>query len=504
MDVTRTKFGFFFAVIAIIIASIYLQNNILLNWDISWLQHVSRRLWHGGKYYHDFFETNPPLILYLYLPPVFISDWLLLKITWVSKAYIFLLSLSSWLLCYHLTLNLFAKDLSLRLYFMLMLLIAFLILPSYEFGQREHLLVLLIIPYLLLSANRGQNSKISVRITLITAIMAGIGFSIKPYFLLALVANEILLICISRNYLQIMRLEIVVIVSIIISYALSIMWLQPEYLQLAVPFLLRNYYQGFGENFLILLLRVMVFNAGVGIAMYFIFIKDSPYKILGGVFATGVCAFLLAYFIQQTVWYYHILPAVVLSFLIMTLALYLFCQKTGRSSNLSSGLLIIVTLSLPSYIFYQTTHWALLYAKNQKPILHFLQQHADKQTVYFLSTTTTTQYPIIDYSNAITKSRLAFLNWLPGMQAQVQSLRGINQNNFINLIADEINTDQPKYIFVLSDKLLANLSNQPFSIVETFSHNKNFFSAWKNYHYDETLFTGQIKLLVYLRNGIHA
>ncbi len=62
----------------LLMASIFLfawklQSALFLNYDVSWLMHASERLLAGGTYSRDFFETNPPLILYLYLPPVIFS-----------------------------------------------------------------------------------------------------------------------------------------------------------------------------------------------------------------------------------------------------------------------------------------------------------------------------------------------------------------------------------------------------------------------------------------------
>ena len=53
-----------------------------------------------------------------------------------------------------------------------------------SFGQREYLCVVLVMPYLALSAARAQeNHEVDTLGSLLVGLLAGIGFAIKPYFL---------------------------------------------------------------------------------------------------------------------------------------------------------------------------------------------------------------------------------------------------------------------------------------------------------------------------------
>ena len=52
---------------------------------------------------------------------------------------------------------------------------------GYDFGQREHLMVLGALPYLFLAARRVQGVQEPYRY--IVAILAAVAFAIKPYFL---------------------------------------------------------------------------------------------------------------------------------------------------------------------------------------------------------------------------------------------------------------------------------------------------------------------------------
>jgi hypothetical protein len=45
-----------------------LQAHMLLSSDVAALMDEGQRMWAGGKYVSDFFETNPPMAMYLYFP----------------------------------------------------------------------------------------------------------------------------------------------------------------------------------------------------------------------------------------------------------------------------------------------------------------------------------------------------------------------------------------------------------------------------------------------------
>ena len=58
----------------LVLLAICIQLTIFLNFDVTYLTHAAKLLLEGGTYTHGFFETNPPLILFLYMPPLFLSE----------------------------------------------------------------------------------------------------------------------------------------------------------------------------------------------------------------------------------------------------------------------------------------------------------------------------------------------------------------------------------------------------------------------------------------------
>jgi len=168
----------------------YLQSQQIFSWDVSWLAEASRRLMLGGNYTNDFFENNPPLILYLYMLPASISYWFDINIIEVMRCYIFTIATASIGLCYYFSHKIFSKEPAFIQYITILLACIFLILPFYEFGQREHLFLMLTMPYLFMMAAQLNNGIVNRNSAIMTGFMAGLGFSIKPVFFFMLILIE--------------------------------------------------------------------------------------------------------------------------------------------------------------------------------------------------------------------------------------------------------------------------------------------------------------------------
>src|SRR5437868_7239703 len=107
MHLSRQSFIILSACIFICLLGWTIQTHLFLNWDVSYLLHETEILFQGGTYANDLFEINPPLILYLYAPATFMSQWTGLNITFVFRIYILILTIGSLITCYRLAIPIF-------------------------------------------------------------------------------------------------------------------------------------------------------------------------------------------------------------------------------------------------------------------------------------------------------------------------------------------------------------------------------------------------------------
>jgi hypothetical protein len=357
---------FYGVILGIYLLSWLLQDAFLLNSDVSWLMLATKRLLLGGTYTKDFFEINPPMILYLYIPAVWIGNVFSLQADVALRVYVYLLATGSLICCWQVlychsreggnplmvrdnltigsrlrgndklslnnTLNLNSTlnptnpfklndnfNLTTKLYSMTVIVITaiiFLFLPLSEFGQREHLMLILIMPYLFLMADRSHHS---TPFCILIGLMAGCGFVIKPYFLAPLILIELHHMRQTRNWLAWLRPEIAGIFFIFALSASIIFIVNRDYLTLVVPLITHLYYQKYALPLHAVLFNEQAVFAYYTLVFYWLSYQSNPHKKLSTILAITISGFLLAFFIQQTSWYYHTLPFFSLSILLCAL-----------------------------------------------------------------------------------------------------------------------------------------------------------------------------------------
>ena len=159
--------------------------------DTAYMLYAAGRVLDGARLYLDVVEINPPLIIALNLPAVLlarmagVSDILVYRAL-VTAALLGTLAFSDW--CLRQTLN--PADDTLRRRLVLVLAFALFLAPGNSFGQREHLLVGLALPYVLLTVGRVDGRSAPVWPALAAGVLAGVGLALKPHFLLLWAALE--------------------------------------------------------------------------------------------------------------------------------------------------------------------------------------------------------------------------------------------------------------------------------------------------------------------------
>jgi hypothetical protein len=331
--------------------------------DQMWGLYMARLVRHGAKLYGpELFESNPPLIVWLSMVPSAMAEWLHLPETAVGKLLVVGIEAGVAVVCLRLLRTLWGgvvpKNVLWALGFVYVAVVG--VMPARDFGQRDHILALLCLPYVLAAALDAEGLAISRWVQVGIGLMAGVGLALKPHQALVPVAVEGVLIWLRSRRVgrvdlgSLGRAEPWVILGCGMAYVGAVRVFAGDYFSQVVP-VLREAYWAFGGLGWVGLVRESVqlhVLAGVVLVAFFVWRRASALVVL--LVAAGVAG-TVAFYLQGTGWYYQQIPA--LSFFALALS-FLAIEVAGtrewempRWAPMAAGGLCLLALGL-------TTHFA--------------------------------------------------------------------------------------------------------------------------------------------------
>jgi len=289
--------------------------------DQMWLLYAAERVRHGAKLYGpELFESNPPLIVWLSMVPSALAGWVHLPATAVGKLLVCVIGVVVALGSRRMMLRVLklspAKELALGFAY----LTVFLVIPARDFGQRDQLLAILCLPYLVSAARAITGVPVIGWRAWLVGLAAGVGIALKPHQAVVVLGVEILVLAWTWRPRHLLRPEVLGLIAVGVLYAGAVWAFCPDYVT-RMLLLLRETYWAFGHltwwglvseaiQLHVLAAAVLVGIAAAGVRQL------SPMAL---VLAIAGLAGTFGYYLQRTGWYYQQLPA--LTFLTLALAL---------------------------------------------------------------------------------------------------------------------------------------------------------------------------------------
>ena len=299
--------------------------------DQMWLLYMARMTLHGARLYgSEIFESNPPLIIWLSTIPAALAELLHLPATAVGKLLVLTLEAAVATVCLRMLRRLLTAISRTALWALAFVYLAvFAVMPARDFGQRDHILALLCLPYILTAALAAEGRPVVLWEGVSVGLAAGIGIALKPHQALVPIAVETILLAVaSRRMRTVLRPEPLCIVAAGLIYLASIQMFTPQYLTQVLP-ILRISYWGMGHLTWPALVAESIQLHILAVLTIFAFIQTgwrNASRLATLFLAAGVAA-TLAYYLQRTGWYYQQIPA--LSFFALALT-FLAIDFTSR------------------------------------------------------------------------------------------------------------------------------------------------------------------------------
>ncbi len=309
--------------------------------DQLWCLYVAQQILHGTKLYGpQLLESNPPLIMAMLTIPAALSNLLHIPITFLFKLAVLLTEVVSALSSFYILRRAKILLTPARLWSLACAFITiFTVLPARDLGQRDHLLAILCLPYVLsaaLDSNSCRNSSsssasLTLLFRLLIGVLAGLGICLKPHHILIPIAIELYFLVQTRSIRHLLRTTFLAIVATGVAFFAAIRLLTPAYLTDVVP-LLKDVYWAIGHLTLPQLVNESLqlhILAALCVALYLYLKPTSPLALL--LILSGAAS-TIAYYLQGTGWYYQQIPAI--SF--FACALWLLLMKFATQRNLTT------------------------------------------------------------------------------------------------------------------------------------------------------------------------
>ncbi|GEM_PF-3678813 len=197
-----------------------------LNPDCAWLLELAQRVLAGERLYLDVSETNPPLIVWLNMAPALLSHSVGISLHHALIVCVSLLSAAGLWLAWRANPAYPVLNYSYGFFIT--------VLAAHNYGEREHLFLILALPYLfsLLPPNRPS---------ILAAFIAAIGFALKPYFVVILLLVALMRAWQHRSFWSLFAGHYLLIAALVGGYGAWLLFIDTTYLDSTVRVLLDLY-----------------------------------------------------------------------------------------------------------------------------------------------------------------------------------------------------------------------------------------------------------------------
>lgn len=332
--------------------------------DQMWCLYVAQQMLHGTTLYGPhLLESNPPLIMWMLLLPASVARIVHLPVSVVFKFFVLSTEVAVAVVSVYLLRRFRLRPSKLRLWELAFAFVCiFGAVPVRDFGQRDHLLAVLFLPYVLaaaLDAEAGPGrSRLAIWARIAIGVVAGVGISLKPHHLLVPAAIETVLLLKGRGTAgqlrAALRPEALALVITCGLYLAAIRALTPRYLSDILP-ILRDTYWAIGHLTLPQLVVAAIelpILAAIALGLAFLAGWRKVPALTTLLLVAGVAS-TVAYYVQGTGWYYQQIPAI--SFLALAVCLEILDIVERRHLRLpdwapvGAGVLSVVAIALTAY-----------------------------------------------------------------------------------------------------------------------------------------------------------
>jgi hypothetical protein len=395
-----------------------------LNHDVAAVLNFAERWLAGERLYRDLIDVNPPLIFVLSLVPAALAAVTPLDGPQALLACMLALCAGIWRLCGRLREG--RAEGPIEAATLAALLPLALLLAGYDFAQREHLMAIAALPYVFLCARRAEGLPTPPRLAIPTALIAALGFALKPHFLAvpALLEAGILWHLLrqgsrpSRALVALLRDPAPWLMAAVwLAYLASLPLLFPDYVGHVLP-LVWDFYLDNGN--LSLWSVLLSDKMGTVLLLLLVLVPLAWHRAAGPVaklLALAALGGFISAWVQHKGWTYHVVPMLTFGGLLAGLLAARFADRLLPEARARGAAPLVAALAAAGLALFVVrggeAPWREIrfHADKAGRLTAWLKQEAFRERLLVLTADIYPIYPALNYAEA--RSTLRTMNlWL--------------------------------------------------------------------------------------------
>jgi len=369
----------------------------------------------------------------------------------------------------------------------------FVFAAGYDFGQRDHLVAASALPYLYAAARRARGE--APRGGIAAAVLAGIGFALKPYFLAIPVLVELGVLA-SRGARGWRRDPVPwVMAGLWAVYLVSLPLFFRAYLFGVLP-LVWNLYLGQSGLGPVDMLLVPQVGAAVLLLVPLLWPALRPGSALARMLALAALGGLVSAVAQRKGWSYHVLPLALFTLALAALLAARLLDALDAGRRFAAGWLVAL-LGLAFVVWAGEANEApwnqLTYARSDAAgLTALLQRGAEGQLVLVLSPQVAPIFPALNYAHATLALRTMNMWMLEGSYRacpadgrRYRDIQDMSDTEFFvfRSVAEDFARARPAAVIVDRYAGIADCDGVAFDFIAYFSRHPLFAEAWSHYRW---------------------
>jgi hypothetical protein len=495
LDWPRLLYGLVLAVCTIWIAGYFLPP---INHDTAVILYISQIWLDGARLYVDAIDINTPLVFVLHLLPEAISKLTGLPGTTILVALLGTGIGASFITCrWVLNASLDPAHATADALLPLLLLFLLIVYPNNMFAQREHIMLVLAMPYLLVASGRADDEPLSRQLKIATGLMAGLGFAMKPYFLAIPVLVELYIasqVSLRRSLVDPAPWSVL---AICVAHALFAVIVTPEYFTVALRLAYAFYSEVSQNSFVSLAISEHLAAPTVVLPLLAIAAFGAMRSHMARVICLAGFGGLISAYAQGKGWPYHALPAQAFTLLLAGVIIAYVMDHVvwpRRGDNRPAKLFAAALMLL---IFYQEILHSRPFFKqidfqgsDLQRLMHVIKQEKRNDRILVLSPGIYPHFPLINYLKMHMTMRFESTWLLQGAYADCQELAPLYNppdamsaaESFVfRTVAEDFYKKKPSLLVVDNVAGIPRCQGETFSYLDYFSRNPLFAKRLEDY-----------------------